>query len=75
MLGGGSPHPITKVPDEMTEIFRPFFTTKHRGTGLGLAITRSIVERHGGRLEVESTPGQGSTFALVLSAVDEESGS
>jgi signal transduction histidine kinase len=66
----------TGIPeDAMNEIFRPFFTTKHRGTGLGLAITRSIVERHGGRLEVESTPGQGSTFALVLSAVDEESGS
>jgi hypothetical protein len=66
----------TGIPeDAMTEIFRPFFTTKHRGTGLGLAITRSIVERHGGRLEVESTPGHGSTFALVLSTVDEESGS
>ncbi len=57
----------------MTEIFRPFFTTKHRGTGLGLAITRSIIERHGGRLEVESTSDHGSTFALVLSTVEEES--
>jgi signal transduction histidine kinase len=57
---------------EIEEIFRPFFTTKHRGTGLGLAITRSIVERHGGRLEVESTPGRGSCFALILSTVEEE---
>ncbi len=66
----------TGIPESaMNEIFRPFFTTKHRGTGLGLAITRSIVERHGGRLEVESTTGHGSTFALVLSTVDEESGS
>ena len=66
----------TGIPESaMNEIFRPFFTTKHRGTGLGLAITRSIVERHGGRLEVESKPGHGSTFTLVLSTVDEESGS
>ena len=63
----------TGIPESsMNEIFRPFFTTKHRGTGLGLAITRSIVERHGGRLEVESKPGHGSSFTLVLSTVDEE---
>lgn len=66
----------TGIPENaLNEIFRPFFTTKHRGTGLGLAITRSIMERHGGRLEVESAPGHGSTFALVLSTVEEESGS
>jgi signal transduction histidine kinase len=59
----------TGIPGEQLEaIFRPFYTTKHQGTGLGLAISRGIVERHGGRLEVESDVGTGSTFTLVFSA-------
>ncbi len=52
--------------DRLAEIFRPFVTSKHQGTGLGLAITRGIVERHGGRLEVESTVGEGSSFRIIL---------
>jgi signal transduction histidine kinase len=47
-------------------IFKPFYTTRHSGTGLGLSITREIVDRHGGRLEVESEVGKGSTFRIVL---------
>jgi signal transduction histidine kinase len=55
------------IPPELKEkIFKPLFTTKTKGTGLGLAIAAGMVERHGGTLTVDSTPGQGSTFAIEL---------
>jgi signal transduction histidine kinase len=53
-------------PHQLTQIFKPFFTTKHQGTGLGLSITRSVIERHHGTLSVESGVGKGTTFTLVL---------
>lgn len=52
--------------DLMDQLFKPFFTTRHSGTGLGLPITRGIVERHGGRVTVESRPGEGALFTLVI---------
>ncbi len=53
-------------PDQRSEIFSPFFTTKKEGTGLGLSIVKKIVEAHKGRIEVLDNPGAGVTFRVVL---------
>jgi PAS domain S-box-containing protein len=52
--------------DEINHIFEPFYTTKKKGTGLGLMIVQRIVSRHGGRIELESHVGQGTTFRIHL---------
>lgn len=56
------------MTEEVREkLFTSFFSTKgHRGTGLGLLVTRKLVEEHGGSIDVESTPGKGTTFTVRL---------
>ncbi len=52
--------------DDIAKIFQPYFTTKDVGIGLGLAITERIIREHGGEIRVESSPGAGTTFMVLL---------
>ena len=56
------------TPANMIHIFDPFFSTKQKGSGLGLAVSFSIMQRHGGTIEVESEVGKGTKFTLYLPA-------
>ncbi len=58
--GGGIP------PEQISRIFEPFFTTRKQGTGLGLMIVQRIVRAHGGRIELESRVGRGTSFRIWL---------
>ena len=55
------------IPAEILSlIFNPFFTTKKGRAGLGLSISHDFLQKQGGRIEVQSTEGQGSTFSLMI---------
>jgi two-component system cell cycle sensor histidine kinase/response regulator CckA len=62
-------HGIGIPPNYMKKIFDPYFSTKQNGRGLGLTIVFSIIEKHGGHIEVDSHVGEGTTFTIYLPAL------
>ncbi len=58
--------------ETLDKVFEPFYTTKNRGTGLGLAIVFNIVQKHHGKIEVESEEGRGTKFTITLPKSDQD---
>ena len=63
-------HGVGIRPDHLAKVFDPYFTTKHKGSGLGLTVAYSIIDKHNGRMTVESELGLGTTFTIYLPASD-----
>lgn len=63
---------IGMTPEVMSEIFKPFFSTRPGGSGLGLPTTKRIIEAHGGSISVASEPGKGTMFTIQLPAAAPE---
>ncbi|MDD5036892.1 MAG: PAS domain S-box protein [Methylococcaceae bacterium] len=59
------------APENLDRLFQPLFTTKSRGIGLGLVVVKNLTHANGGRVEVQSEAGQGTTFSIILPAIDE----
>ena len=56
--------------DELPKVFEPFYTTKRNGLGLGLAMTKRVVEEHGGKVNIHSIAGDGSTVIITLPVIN-----
>jgi signal transduction histidine kinase len=62
------------LPEHQARIFEPFFTTKEagKGTGLGLSVSMQVIKEHHGDIQVESTPGKGTKFIIILPEIDQD---
>jgi signal transduction histidine kinase len=61
---------VGMAPEQLGKLFQPLFTTKARGIGLGLVVVKNLTEANGGRVEVQSEPGKGSEFRVILPAAE-----